>query len=312
MPALRAIREKFIDAKITVLAGKATADVVRIADVSDEQIAVDRVGLRDGNKAASIAEIFRLVSDVRRCKFDLVIDLHSLHETNLLGYLSGAKYRLFANRENRSFDRLANFPVRPPREDKSLHHTDRYFQVLKPLGIERPQQPFRLEPSAKESDKIVETLQRLSLTKKDRVGLFLGAGHRGRRWSLCKFQGLAKRLSQQPDVDVLVFLGPEESELRSEAKKTLSPYAAVVAEMPLPAFVAALSKLDVLVSTDTGPMHLAAVAGASVVLISQKGAPTIFLPLTDDLHVLDSGAVDDITVEEVYDAVIQSLNSREK
>src|SRR5437868_9496692 len=107
------------------MAGKAAGEVVRIANASDEQILVDRVALRDGNKAASIAAIFRLVGDVRRRKFDLVIDLHSLYETNLLGYLSGAKYRLFANRENRSFDRLANFPLRPPLEDKSLHHTDR-------------------------------------------------------------------------------------------------------------------------------------------------------------------------------------------
>src|SRR5207342_2694539 len=97
---------------------------VCMANVSDDQILVDRVGLRDGNKASSIAAIFRLVRDVRRRKFDLVIDLHSLYETNLLGYLSGAKYRLFANRPGRSFDRLASFPVKPPREDKTLHHTD--------------------------------------------------------------------------------------------------------------------------------------------------------------------------------------------
>ena len=88
--------------------------MVRIAAVADDRITIDRIALRDGNKAASIAEIFRIVSDVRRRKFDLVIDLHSLYETNLLGYLSGANYRLFANRKNRSFDRLSNFPVKPP------------------------------------------------------------------------------------------------------------------------------------------------------------------------------------------------------
>ena len=150
LPALASLRNRFPEAKITVMAGKHAGEVVRMAKVSDDQILVDRVALRDGNKAASIAAIFRLVSDVRQRKFDLVIDLHSLYETNLLCYLSGAKFRLFANRPGRSVDRLASFPSKPPREDKTLHHTDRYFQVLKPLGVERPDDQFRLKPSARE------------------------------------------------------------------------------------------------------------------------------------------------------------------
>jgi len=280
-----------------------------MANVSDEQILVDRVALRDGNKALSIAAILRLVADVRSRKFDFVIDLHSLYETNLLGYLSGAKYRLFANRENRSFDRLASFPVKPPREDKGLHHTDRYFQVLEPLGIERPKEEFRFGPPANERQEIERLFERLDLTKEHRVGLFLGAGHVGRRWGIGKFKDLAGRLSVQADVDVMVFLGPEESDLWIEAKENLSPYAAVMDEMSLPLFVAALSKLDTFVSTDTGPMHLASVAGASIVLISQKGAPTIFLPLTERLEVIDSGTVDEIGVDEVYAAVLRSLGT---
>lgn len=312
LPALRAIRDRFPDAKVTVMAGKAAGDVIRMADVSDDQIMVDRVALRDGNKAASIAAIFRLVGDVRRRKFDLVIDLHSLYETNLLGYLSGARYRLFANRENRSFDRLANFPVRPAREDKTLHHTDRYFQVVKALGIERPKTEFRLAPLTDDAEKIARLFQRLNLSKKNRVGLFLGAGHLGRRWGMERFTALAQRLSEHSDIEVLVFLGPEESDLRAEAEETLSLYGEVLGEMPLTMFLGALATLDTFVSTDTGPMHLAAVAGASIVLISQKGAPTIFLPLTDDLQIIDSGAVDEIGVDEVYAGVMKSLDRHAK
>lgn len=297
-----------MEAKITVLVGKAAGDVVRMANVSDEQILVDRVALRDGDKASSVAAIFRLVGDVRRRKFDFVIDLHSLYETNLLAYLSGAKYRLFANRENRSFDRLASFPVKPPAEDKALHHTDRYFQVLKPLGIGKRDEECRLEAPNKEQHHIERLFERLGLTKKPRVGLFLGAGHAGRRWDMDNFKDLAEKLSEESNVHVLIFLGPEESDLRKEAEISLSPYAAVMPDMTLPAFVAALGHVHTFVSTDTGPMHLAAAAGASIVLISQKGAPTIFLPLTERLVVLDSGAVHEIGADEVYNAVLSSLS----
>lgn len=310
LPALRAVREKFADAKITLLLGKPSGEIARLAGVSDDRILVDRVALRDGNKAKSVLEMFRLARDVRRRKFDLVIDLHSLYETNLLGFLSGAKHRLFANRENRSIDLLSNYPIKPPREDKSLHHAERYFAVLKPLGIEKQDSNFRILPPPDELDRIAELYATLGVTKKHRVGLFLGAGHLGRRWGIDKFASLAHKLTAKSDIDVLVFLGPEEADLRQEAQQAMSAHAIVMPEMPLARFFAALGTLDAFVSTDTGPMHLAAVAGASIVLITAKGATKIFLPLTNELHIVDTDAFDRIGVDEVYEAVMDPLNKR--
>ena len=278
-----------------------------MANVSDEEIIVDRVALRDGNTFASIAKIFGIVGGVRRRKFDFVIDLHSLYETNLLGWLSGARCRLFADRENRSFGRLSNFPVKPPREDKRLHHTDRYFQVLKPLGIERPQEQFRLEPSAADREKAQQLFTDIGVARSHRVGLFVGAGHPGRLWGIENFAALAERLSLRGDTDVVVFLGPEEIGLRAEAEERLSPYAYVMEPMPLALFVAALQELDTFVSTDTGPMHLAAVAGASIVLITQTGTPDYFLPLTDKLSMVSADTVAAVSADDIYEAVAESL-----
>lgn len=308
LPALRAVRERFADAKITLLLGKPTGEIARLAGVSDERMLVDRVALRDGNKAKSVLEIFRLVREIRRRKFDLVIDLHSLYETNLLGLLSRAKYRLFANRENRSLDLFSNFPVKPPREDKSLHHAERYFAVLKPLGIEKQDGNFRIQPPPDEIEKITELYASLGVTKKRRVGLFLGAGHLGRRWGIKKFALLAEKLAEDGDIDILVFLGPEEADLRQEAVATMSPHAAVMPAMPLARFFAALGTLNAFVSTDTGPMHLAAIAGAPIVLITEKGATKIFLPLTGNLRIVDTDTFDRIGVDDVFAAIIESLD----
>ena len=281
-----------------------------MAAVGDDQIVVDRVALRDGNTFASIGKIFRIIGDVRRRKFDLVIDLHSLYETNLLGYLAGAPWRLFANRENRSFDRLSNFPVKPPPEDKLLHHTDRYFQVLRPLGIVRPAGSFRLSPSAEDREKARQLVKTFGLKRPHRAGLFLGAGHPGRLWSIENFAALAERLSERDDTDVLVFLGPEEAGLRSKAEERLPPHATIVEPMPLPTFVATLELLDTFVSTDTGPMHLAAVAGASIVMITQAGTPDYFLPLTDSLRIVDADTVAAVPVDDVYAAVAESFSAK--
>jgi heptosyltransferase III len=304
LPALKAIREKFPAAKISVMAGKSPARFLGISALADEVIMVDRVELRDGPRLRSIRGVFRIVGDTRRRRFDLVIDLHSLPETNLLGFLSGAKHRLYANRENRSLDFLGRFSSKPPLEDKSRHLTDRYLDVLRPLGITRAPRFVEIAPPAGNIGEIGELYKELHIDGKKLIGLFLGAGHPSRRWSIDNFAALTKRLIQNEEVRVLVFLGPEEFHLLDEIRQKFPPEAIILDKLKLLPLFAALSLLDVLVSNDTGPMHLAAIAGTRIVLIWDKRGNPIFMPLTEKLSVVSSGTIDEIGVDEVCDAVV--------
>ena len=137
LPALRAVRERFSLARITVAVGKPAGEIIDMSGYADATIEVDRVAIRDGFKPLSILKILDVVKDVRRRQFDFVIDLHSFSETNLLGFLSGASRRLFARRRGRSLDFLANFKPAPPLEadNRKRHQVDRYLDVLIPLGI---------------------------------------------------------------------------------------------------------------------------------------------------------------------------------
>ncbi len=239
LPALCAIREKFPKAKITVMGGKAVEQIVKISGFSDEQIIVDRVKLRDSPKLWSIRQIFKIIREVRGKKFDFVIDLHSLYETNLLGFLSGAKHRLYANRENRSLDFLANFQPKPPPEDKAKHLTDTYLDVLTALNIENPKRFVEILPPEKEIKEIRQLFQDLQLENKNLVGLFLGAGHPSRRWSVDNFVELAKKLLEDKNLKVLVFLGPEELDLLDEVKTKFPPEAIILDKLKLlPLFAA--------------------------------------------------------------------------
>lgn len=307
LPALKAIREKFPEAKISVMVGKSPAQFVGISGLADEVIMVDRVELRDGPRLRSIRDVFRIVGDTRRRRFDLVIDLHSLSETNLLGFLSGAKHRLYANRENRSLDFLGCFDSKPPPEDKSRHLTDRYLDVLKPLGIDNAARFVEISPQEDEMEEVRALYNDLGLAGKKLIGLFLGAGHPSRRWSIDNFAGLTERLLINVDYRVLVFLGPEEFHLLGEIREKFPPSAVILDKLKLVPLFAALSMVDVLVSNDTGPMHLAAIAGTRIVLIWDNRGNSIFMPLTEKLKVVSSGTIEEIGVEGVYQAVLNSM-----
>jgi len=250
-----------------------------------------------------------LVKEIRRRKFDFVIDLHSLSETNLLGFVSGARRRLYANRENRSLDFLAKFPEKPPLEDRSKHITDRYLDALKPLGIENAPHYIKLKPKDEDVEFVVNLLTEQSVTAENLVGFFPGAGHPARRWSLENFARLSELLREQENPpQIIVFLGPEEREMRGEVERIFAENPVIFDRLTIPQLLAALSLLRVLVSNDTGPMHLAAVAGAGVVMISDERAPTYFYPLAEKLEVVRSAKMRETSPEEVYRATRKLLD----
>jgi ADP-heptose:LPS heptosyltransferase len=305
LPALRAIRARFPNARISVAAGKPSSEIVEMSGHADAVIAIDRVALRDGFKPLSILRIFRVVKDVRGRQFDFVIDLHSLSETNLMGFLSGAQQRLFSRRRGRSLDFLSNFRPRPPLEEnnRTRHQVDRYLDVLRPLGIEDAPRLAKLA-SRPETDREVSAL--LHKAKADigapLVGLFPGAGHESRRWPLERFAQLAETFDRSDGVRSVVFLGPEERSLVSQIKGSFPSSSVILDRLTIPQLAAALARLAVFVSNDTGPMHIAAAVGVPIVLLLDRRAPETYIPLGDPKHVIYSAAIPEIPVADVYEA----------
>lgn len=303
LPALRAIRERFPQAKITVVVGKPGAEVVNLSGYANATMVVDRVALRDGPKLVSIGRILKLVKDVRREKFDFVIDLHSLSETNLLGFLSGAAKRLYSRRPGRSLDFLGNFSPRPPVEadHRARHLIDRYLDVLSPLGVTNAERFPRLPTRPQDANAIDKLLRKENAEAgSPLIGLFPGAGHDSRRWPLERFAELAEYLVRNDGVRPIVFAGPEERLLIPQMKGLFPRATIIFDKLTIPQLAAAQARLAVLVSNDTGPMHIAAAVGTPVVLLLDRRAPESYIPLGDHHRVIYSGTIPEISLEEVY------------
>jgi len=303
LPALRAIRQRFPSARITVAVGKPANEVVALSGYADEIFDVDRVALRDGSKLVSIWRIIKFVKQVRRAKFDFVIDLHSLSETNLLGYLSGAPHRLYSRRPGRSLDYLANFQPRPAPEGKDRHAVDRYLDVIEPLGIKDPPRIPVLKTSSA-GDFAVDTLLKKEKAQSGEllVGLFPGAGHIGRRWPLERYAALADHLIRNERVRVIVFAGPEERAFVPEMRTIFPPATIFFDRLTIPQLASIQARLTLMVSNDTGPAHLAAAVGAPVIVIMDRPTPHIFTLIGPRHRPIYSESITKIPVETVYEA----------
>lgn len=312
LPALAAVRHKFPRARITVAVGGAAAPVVEMAGVADEALAVDRVALRDGPKHVSVWRIGQLVFEVRKKKFDFVIDLHSLSETNLLGYLSGAGHRLYARRPGRSLDYLANFKPAPPVEDRKKHATERYLDVLKPLGVGEVSRVPRLPVREEDARAVSEMLRKAKADTSSgpTVGMFPGAGHPSRRWPIERFAQLAWMFERNDSVRTLLFAGPEERALVRDARKQFPPSTVVLDKLTVQQLAAAAEPLSVFVSNDTGPMHVAAAVGTPVVILMQHHPMfNCYIPEGPRHRVVAASTIDAITVEAAYAAARSAFST---
>lgn len=305
LAALREAAAKFPNAHRAVLVGSATADVVRMTGWFEEVITLDRVLMLKSNKAWASWQILKFARQIRKRGFDLVIDLHSLPETNILGWVSGASQRLFARRENRSLDRLSNVHPRPPQEDKSIPVSAVYLQVLEPLGIRSAKPEVHIEPAV-EDVRIVRSIIPVSEVGQLTIGLNPGAGHSSRRWPMEKFIELADLLAKQKH-RVVIFLGPEEKRIVEVFRKQIAPDVILADGLDIPRLAAAFSLMDVFVSNDTGPMHLASVMGTPIVLLLTETAPSRYVPATEKLRIVKAGTMDEIPVSEVLLAVTELL-----
>jgi heptosyltransferase I len=312
LPALSAIREHFPPARITVIVGRPGDQIIAMSGYADEIIEVDRVGLRDGFKPLSVLRIFQVVKDVRHRKFDFVIDLHSFSETNLLGFLSGAAKRLFSRRPGRSLDFLGNFSPKPPvdKNDPARHLIDRYLDVLVPLGIKDLPAVPRLLTNAEDGRAIDAMLRK---AKADAgtplVGLFPGAGHPGRCWPLDQFAELAEFLIRNDGVRPIIFVGPEERHLVTQIRARFPAACVILDKLTIPQLAAAQARLAVLVSNDTGPVHIAAAVGTPIVVLIDLPRPHAYVPRGTAQRLIFSESVTTIDVEQVYAATRELLSA---
>jgi heptosyltransferase-3 len=308
LPALRAIRDRFPYAHITVAVGKPGDELIDLSGYANSILEVDRVGLRDGPTLISIGRIVQLVSRVRKLKFDFVIDLHSYYETNVLGFLSGAPRRLYSRRTNRSLDFLSNFKPRPARERTTAHLIDRYLDLLRPLGIENPPRTpvLRTNPSA---DAAVEALLKKEKAQSGEllVGLFPGAGHVGRLWPLERFAETADYLIRNEKVRIVVFTGPEERGMVAQMRSIFPPKTIFFDRLTIPQLVSAQARLTLFISNDTGPAHIAAAAGTPVIVLLDRPDPHSFIPVGDQIRLIFGPSIKVISVEEVYTAARELL-----
>lgn len=295
VPLVAALKAAFPRARVTWLVNPALVELLRAAP-ADEVLACPQVPGPWWWRA------WRLSRLLRRGRFDLVLISNATKESHLASWLAGMPVRA-------GYDRKWGFLLTHRIQDRRVlgecHEVEYNMRLLSTLGLAVPSSPTLHLPVTDEAARdIAQRLRAAGLTSQEAlVVVHPWTANLRKQWPLDRVRGMIARLSALPQARVLVVGGPEERLHAHGLVQGMGPgVTSLVGELLLPALAACLRRARVVVSNDSGPMHLAAAVGTPVVALfgtqDPGSCPERWGPWGSG-HTVIHKPLDQISIEEV-------------
>jgi len=307
LPALSSLKRAFPEARLTLLTGHRCTPIAELCPAVDETFAVDRVAMRDGSRSAALRDMTRLVREVRRRRFDLVIDFHSFRETNLLTWLSGAPVRIGMKRYKAPY---LNFCFnRPPViEDKSLHVAAMFEKAVETIiPLAEAVNKFSRATPLLQGGKwlcIPDELKHWACQighNPSRVALYIDAPVNERIWPPERFAAVADFAIERWAALPLVIASQQRPDLVERVKQaSRNPNELrVFSDLTVPQVAALIASARVFISNDTGPMHIGPALGVRTLGLFSVGYPEHFRPIGPKDTFLKGNPIEKIETADV-------------
>ncbi|MBN2179592.1 MAG: lipopolysaccharide heptosyltransferase II [Deltaproteobacteria bacterium] len=325
LPSLAALRRRFPDAHITWVIEEASSDLIESHPYLDRVIISHRkqwiTNLRNIKKIGpALEEIRQFIAALRERRYDMVIDFHGLFKSALIVGISGAKRKIGYNSLQELSGLFLNEKIY---EDMEKHAVDRYLDLPRYLGA-NIESPEFLIPLREENRLRVDTL--LKEHKIDGDSPFVAvnpvAFWKTKLWEEKKFAELCDRIASELKTKV-VFTGGKNDDVVERIQYMMNFYSANLTGKTSLRDLAYLYELaTVVVTTDSGPMHIAAAVGTPTVALFGPTDPLRTGPYGEGHRVIRKGlhcspcfkkecdtvrCMKEITVDDVFGAVKETL-----
>lgn len=316
VPLLRAIRQRFRNAKITLITSPVNYEVVKDNPFVDEVLNFDKVKF-----FISPSKIFEFVRKLKS-GFDIAIvpvTVSISTTSNLLAYFSNARVRIgpasLDGKENPTAF-LFNYQVDLDwRSEEKKHQTERNLDIVRPFGIDTDDLSYVI-PYFDEDREFAEKILSIGGNFRFVIGYHPGAGKVKNRWSADNFAELALKLANKFNAFTLITAGPMDDEPVEKMKKQIDGKIEylILRNERISRIVAVIDKIDLFITNDTGIMHVAGATSTPVISLFGSTNPYQWSPLNKDKFFIWSrtGDINDIKIEEVYKLAVEILSRKSK
>jgi lipopolysaccharide heptosyltransferase II len=315
--ALRSLKKAYPEARITVLASE------RNQEILTHNPHVDEILIYQG--------ILWFMKTIRPRGYDLVIDPFLTYELKqaFMTYLAGGKYRIGFEKAGREiFFNLRSPTVLPPK--RMVNHL---LDLVGAVGGESAGCVPEVFLSDNELQWASQTLAAKGIKPEElTIAIHPGAYYPSQRWPAERFGALIKRIIEHLRAQVILLGSPDEKELVKVVQEKLKVRKGVqdFSGYRLRELMALLSRCDLLVCNNSGPLHIASALEVPTVSMIGPTVTPLWLPYVEHDMVIhkklpcspcnravceDHTCMETIMVDEVFEAVqsqIARLRTRRK
>ena len=327
LPFLEVLRENFPGARIDWVVEEASGQIIDGHRGIDHVIVSQRKSwqrrlLKGGELSAVIREINQFLTKLRSMEYDLVIDLQGLFKSGILTGISRGRRKTGSTggREGSSLF----LTERPYLVDYNQHALDRYLRITEYLGCNRLTWEGYIPIRDSDKRSIDKYIHENGIQNKRLVAINPMAKWKTKLWEPGRFAILADRIQKELYCKV-IFTGSRHDQeiIEKIISKMKERPINLAGQTGLKELAYLYSRCKIIVSTDTGPMHIAAAMACPVVALFGPTAPWRTGPYGKGHRVIRDripcspcfkkrcahmSCMNNITVERVFDAVKRSLS----
>jgi lipopolysaccharide heptosyltransferase II len=245
------LRSAFPGATIDFLVERSCRDVIEGNDRIDNVIVFSKTGMNGA----------RLLLDLRRAKYDMVIDLFGNPRSALMTFASRARYRVGYDFRGRSY--AYNILVKP--RGAEVHNVEFNLDALRRIGVSVTTKSPHFPLAEADREFARSEAEKLGLTGRLVIGFNPGTNRPAERWPAERFAELGALLAGRFGARICVFWGPGEKPLADAIAGRIGDAAVAAPPTSLKQLGAMFERCSLVVSNDTGPMHIAAALGVPTV-----------------------------------------------
>ncbi len=314
-PAMAVLRSFFPTAEIVVVANPLVAELFSPHPDCDRVIIYDKKGQHRGIRGR-----LQLCRKLRQEHFDLAILFQNAMEAAIISRLAGIPRRAGYTTDGRGL--LLNYRVPVGESERRLHHTDYYLNLLLSLGIAAAKAPLRLFTTEDELLWAQEKLAQNSRWTAINPGASYGSA---KRWLPERFAAVADRLHEKCRQNIVLIGGPGERDIGRDIEKMMVHQPLnLIGKTSVREMTAILAGCSLVITNDSGPMHVAAALNIPLVAIFGPTDHTTTSPMTVKARIIrkntpcapcllrqcpkEHQCMQEVTAEEVFQAAVELLD----
>lgn len=261
-PVIKVLRDKYPKSYIAFMVRPYTKEIVRGNPYLDEVVIYDKYG-----KHKNFFSTLKFAWYLRKKKFDVAFILHPTNRVHLITFLAGIPERI-------GYDKKLGFLLTKKIKDLKIlgerHELEYNFDILKAAGIKEASDELFMPLSECDRITISSLLSKKGITEDDKIiAIHPSASCPSRIWPAERFKEVCSRLiMKNSKIKVaLISSGEHEAICRQVAESLNENNYVIFSSLTLKELAALLEKSELLISNDSGPVHIAASVGVPVVVI---------------------------------------------